>query len=101
MRCGGKRKPNCVKWLEVFRRELWEEREENGAQHRQRVERWCQEINELLQEVQAPRPFSSGDIKLVVSPTICQSGNDNIRLLRRRCANVNFTGNFFTGGVNK
>lgn len=26
MRCGGKRAPNCVKWLEVFHFELWEKR---------------------------------------------------------------------------
>lgn len=65
------------------------------------TERWCQGINELLQEVGAPRPFSRDDVKLVVSVTICHRGNDNIRLLRRRRANGRFTGNFFTSGVNK
>lgn len=76
MRCGGKRVPNCVKWLEVFHFELWEKRGKIKQRRTTRTQYAALVSGNKLGTIETISVCiysGQGDIKAVVCLALCQS----------------------------
>lgn len=94
MRCGGKRAPNCVKWLEVFHVELWEK---GGGGVKQRRTTWTQYAALVsgnkwgtIETISVCIYSGQGDIKAVVCLTLCQSHTSvlNCNIAKQHTSNL-------------